>query len=416
MVKTLTELVREIEYRKAFNLNGAPVNKITANSKEVTRGALFVALKGTRADGHSFVREAIRRGAVAVVTETEVKDIPATVGMIRVKDSKRALAQLASSFYGHPSSKLKVIGITGTNGKTTTSLLVEKVLEAAALTTGVIGTLGYRCREEFIPVGCTTPDAVMLNRIFDEMVGKEITYACIEVSSHALKQERVAEVDFDVGVLTNLTRDHLDYHTTLKDYKEAKAKLFNGLKTKAMAVINRDDSFGRHLLPSLKSRCITYGISSRADVVGEVLGVGSDGIAFTARTPVGKAYIKSPLVGRHNMYNILAAVAVGVAEGVELKDIVKGVEYLASVPGRLEAVEEGQPFKVFVDYAHTDDALRNVLHSLRASNGRKLILVFGCGGDRDRTRGRAWVRQPPSLRILFSLPRIIRGARIPFLL
>ena len=383
-MRDLSELLEGVEYIQASNLNGTSVERLVTNSKETTAGSLFVAVRGVNTDGHRFIPEAIAKGATAIVVEEDGMDIPEEVVRIIVNDTRLALAQLAASFYRHPSRRLKIIGITGTNGKTTTSYLIERVFNTKGIGTGIIGTTGCRFKDVRLSLNCTTPDAVRLNSLFEDMVHKGIGCCCMEVSSHALHQLRINNIDFDVGVFTNLTQDHLDYHLSLANYRLAKAQLFRNIKEEARVIINIDDPFGEELLSITKAKPITYGTSDAADIKGEALSIALDGITFIAHTPEGRMHIKSPLIGRHNMYNILATIGVGIAAGIDLPSIAQGVESLDLVPGRLESIDAGQPFKVFVDYAHTPDALRSVLTSLRALTKGRLILVFGCGGDRDR--------------------------------
>ncbi len=383
-MRSLSELLEGVEYIQVSNLNGTSVQRLVTNSREVTIGSLFVALRGVNTDGHRFIPEAIAKGATAIVVEEDGEESPEGTVRIIVKDTRLALAQLAASFYRYPSRKLKVIGITGTNGKTTVSYLIERVLHTKGIGTGIIGTTGCRFKDVRLSLNCTTPDAVRLNSLFEDMVREGTGYCCMEVSSHALDQLRVNNIDFDIGVFTNLTQDHLDYHLSLANYKLAKAKFFRDIKREAKVIINTDDPFGKKILSITRAKPITYGTSKAADIKGETLSITSDGIAFIAYTPAGRLHIRSPLIGRHNMYNILAAIGVGIAAGIDLASIAHGVGSLDLVPGRLESIDAGQPFKVFIDYAHTPDALRSVLTSLRTLTKDRLILVFGCGGERDR--------------------------------
>jgi UDP-N-acetylmuramoyl-L-alanyl-D-glutamate--2,6-diaminopimelate ligase len=312
------------------------------------------------------------------------------VPRVLVPSSREALARLADAYFGHPSGALTVVGITGTNGKTTTSYLVDALLSARGQRTGLIGTVQYRIGAEVISAGQTTPEAVELQSLLRRMVTAGVTAVAMEVSSHGLALSRVDGIDFDVAVFTNLTQDHLDFHRTMDAYREAKRRLFvllaAGAKPGRTAVVNADDPSGVSMVAGLPLPALTYGIRSRADVRPTRWSSGAEGIRMSVRTPAGQMDIASPLVGEHNVMNLLAAAGVGVALGIAPDTIGGALGSVGSVPGRFERVEAGQPFLVIVDYAHTPDALERTLETaqkLRAPGGR-LGVVFGCGGDRDR--------------------------------
>lgn len=365
------------------------VSGICCDSRRARPGYLFVALEGTRRSGCEYAEDAVRRGAAAVVAERELR-LPPAVCRIRVPDARAALAVLSAEFYGHPSRSLTTIGITGTNGKTTTAYAVCDVLETAGWTPGMIGTVEYRIGTRTIPASRTTPDAPALQSMLAQMRDGGCRAAILEVSSHALDQERTRGIAFDACIFTNLSRDHLDYHGSLEAYFEAKIKLFEHLATEgkagALAVINRDDDWGRRLLDRMSGRisCLGYGMQEGADVRAEEVFCGVEGCRFRMRTPWGNTAVRSRLPGRFNVYNLLAAGTVCAHLGVPIDQLVKGMDELSQVPGRLERIPNHRGFQVFVDYAHTDAALAGALRTLRELGGRRVLLVFGCGGDRDR--------------------------------
>jgi UDP-N-acetylmuramoyl-L-alanyl-D-glutamate--2,6-diaminopimelate ligase len=368
----------------------ATVSGVAYDSRKVMAGDLFVAVPGLRQDGRRYIEDALARGAAAVVLEwpdlLEGKAVP----RVLVPSSREALARLADAYFGHPSGDLTVIGITGTNGKTTTSYLVDALLTARGQRTGLIGTVQYRVGTEVISAGQTTPEAVELQSLLRRMVNAGVTAVAMEVSSHALALSRVDGIDFDIAVFTNLTQDHLDFHPSMDTYFTAKRRLFAllaaGPKSGRAAVVNADDPSGISMVAGLPLRMITYGIRERADVRAERWTSGAEGIRMSVQTPAGPLDIVSPLVGEHNVMNLLATAGVGVALGIAPDAIGRALGSVGSVPGRFERVEAGQPFLVIVDYAHTPDALERTLETaqkLRAPGGR-LAVVFGCGGDRDR--------------------------------
>jgi UDP-N-acetylmuramoyl-L-alanyl-D-glutamate--2,6-diaminopimelate ligase len=346
---------------------------------------VFVALRGQKADGASFAADAIQRGALAVVAESEA---PADVAVpwIVVPNARVALAHVAAELHGHPSRALTVVGITGTNGKTTTSYLLASIFEAAGIRCGVLGTVGYRIGDRHIDAARTTPEAPDVQSLLREMVAVGCGACVMEVSSHALALERVTGVQFAAGVFTNLTRDHLDFHENMEAYFAAKRRLFEMLPPQAPAVINADDPRCAALIEA-SQRPVTYGLSKPADVTPGPLAMTLQGLAFDIRTPRGLVRVESRLVGRPNAYNIVAAVATASALGLPVDAIERGIADLPGVPGRFEMVSSAtDDVSVIVDYAHTDDALRNLLETARPLASRRLITVFGCGGDRDRTK------------------------------
>jgi len=382
----LKELLKTVEYKSSPAFSGdIEVKGIACDSKAVSRDYLFIAVPGTKVDGHRFANEAVERGASAVVIEKNVM-LGDGIAKVYVKDSRTALAKIANEFYGRPAEKLRCIGITGTNGKTTISYLMDSIVSAAGHKAGLIGTINYRIGERVIPATNTTPGPVELYNFMDKMTQNSIDYLVMEVSSHSLDQRRVEGIDFAVAIFTNLTGDHLDYHKTLGEYFNAKAKLFEGLGAGSCGIINIDDEWGKKLLRRSKGRVMTYGTKTGADFLAGGMELSLSGTKFKISTPGGQIKIETKLIGLHNVYNITAAVAAGSALGFSPEAVKRGIENVRAIPGRLEPIDCGQPFKVFVDYAHTDDALYNVLSALRPLIPERIIVVFGCGGDRDRAK------------------------------
>lgn len=367
------------------------VTGVEYDSRQVKPGDVFVAMKGESSDGNRFIDQAIAAGAVAVITDAEAPR--ANVAWARVPHGRRALAIVSSNFYGHPVEKIAVTGITGTNGKSTTAFLLESILHAAGRKTALVGTIEYHVAGKVLPAPHTTPEALELQRLFRDELEAGGAEAVMEVSSHALAQERAFGIPFDVAVFTNLTRDHLDYHGTMDEYFAAKRILFSGCGTHAprVAVLNVDDEYGLQLKrfsQAAGSNVITYAISG-ADFHTSKLEVTASGTRFQLITPDDAIPLTSPLIGRVNVYNILAASAAAYARGCSAEAIADGIKLLARVPGRFERVDCAQPFTVVVDYAHTDDALRNLTSLAREfvkHDGGRVITVFGCGGDRDRSK------------------------------
>jgi UDP-N-acetylmuramoyl-L-alanyl-D-glutamate--2,6-diaminopimelate ligase len=362
-----------------------PVSSISYDSRKARAGSVFVALRGMQADGTAFARQAISRGAVAALSESAA---PADVEVVwvQVPDARLALAALAAIFYGDPSEELVLVGITGTNGKTTTSYLLASVFEAAGITCGRIGTVGYRIGRKEIEAERTTPEAPELQAMIREMVTHGGGACVMEVSSHALALKRADYLRFAAAIFTNLTRDHLDFHRNMDDYFAAKRRLFEFLPESGTAVVNVDDRRGAELLATAR-RSVTYAIDADADVRLSNLTSTLDGLRFDVTTPRGPLHIESRLVGRANAYNILATVAAAAALDLPLGAIESGIAGLAAVPGRFQLVSDARDdVRVVVDYAHTDDALKNLLETARPIATGRIITVFGCGGDRDRTK------------------------------
>ena len=364
------------------------ITGLTDDSRRVSPGWLFVAVKGTQSDGHRFLAQAVAAGAGAIVVETGrvSGETLASIGIpvIQVGDSRRALGLLASRFYGDPSRRLKMIGVTGTNGKTTATYLCKAILEAAGVRAGLIGTVAYLFGEERVAATHTTPGPLELQGLLRRMADAGMQAVVMEVSSHALALDRTAGCQFGTAVFTNLTQDHLDFHADMEDYFRAKLRLFTALDSEAHAIVNGDDPYGGRVVEATQAKVWTYAIDRPADLRAEDVQISLNGVRFTARGPGGSVALRSPLVGRHNVYNILAAVGVGLVQGVPLETSAAGVATLKTVPGRFEQVDAGQPFTVVVDYAHTEDALYRLLTTAQTVRTGRIITVFGCGGDRDR--------------------------------
>jgi UDP-N-acetylmuramoyl-L-alanyl-D-glutamate--2,6-diaminopimelate ligase len=366
-------------------LPGIDIRGLAYDSRQVKPGDVFIALKGLTAAGADFAADAIRRGAVAVVADRPA-DPAATVPWFVVPDARAAMASLAAEFYGHPSRLMQVVGITGTNGKTTTAYLLRAVFESAGKKCGLLGTVTYSIGNQEQPASRTTPEAPDVQRMFRQMVDAGCDACVMEVSSHALALSRVDDTNFACAVFTNLTRDHLDYHGDMESYFTAKRRLFEMLPPGAPGVINVDDPRGEILRKSV-STPVTYAINKPADVTAGPLALTFAGLEFDARTPKGDVRVTSKLVGRPNVSNILATVAVATALDIPTAAIERGLQNLSGVPGRFEVVSGSKDdVTVVIDYAHTDDALKNLLETARPLASRRVITVFGCGGDRDRTK------------------------------
>jgi len=364
---------------------GDKVIGLSVDSRTVKKGHLFIAVKGHDKDGHYFIGEAIENGALCICSQK----MPAQFrqnGFIVTGDTSRALPVLASRFYGEPSKGLKFTGVTGTNGKTTTTHLIYEVLRAAKMRPALLGTIHHKFGKGLRHSTHTTPGPLRLHELLGRIKKNHCKHVVMEVSSHALKQSRTAGIDYDVAALTNVTGDHLDYHITMEDYIRSKIRLFESLRKKSTAVLNRDDRYYGRFHKSTSASIVTYGFNKKSDFAAHSLEMDMNGSSFVLETPEGPAEIATSLVGRYNIYNILAAAAASYSLGAGQEAIEKAISRFRRVSGRMEAIDRGQPFKVFVDYAHTHDALKNVLAEIRTLTRGDLIVVFGCGGDRDRRK------------------------------
>ena len=380
----LSELLQRADVEPLELVGDVDIASLTCDSKQVQPGACFVAIRGHDADGHAYIASAIERGASAIICEDRsgCDDLPAAL----LENTRQAVGLLAQAFHGHPARTLKVVGITGTNGKTTVSWLLKDILAAAGHKPALLGTICYQTGLTEVPAATTTPDPIRLASMMAEMVAAGQTHLVMEVSSHALDQGRVGGIDFQAAVLTNVTSDHMDYHKTAEAYLAAKLKLFESLAPAASAVVNRDDPAAESFMVAAPCRTITYGLSGAADRYARIQTIDIDGSHFQFVAGEDETMMSTPLIGRHNIYNCLAAATAAEEMGVSPETIAQALATVSSIPGRLQRVGSDRPFHVFVDYAHTDDALDNVLSALRPVTEGKLIVVFGCGGDRDRTK------------------------------
>lgn len=405
-MKTVRQLMEGLEIAATAGDLDLPVADVCYDSRQAVKGSLFVCMPGTRVDGHDFIGDAVSRGAVAIVARTEPPDGMAGC-FVRVRDPRGALAAISANFFDHPAAGLDLIGITGTNGKTTTSLLIESILRCGGLNPGVLGTLAYRWAGNEIPSPMTTPESLDLQRIFSRMLRDGVTHVVMEVSSHALALGRIAGCAFKTGVFTNLSQDHLDFHATMEEYFAAKELLFSSYldPRDSSAVINEDDGYGRRIIengaaraanivryscaalsgaPRIESGSAFEGGANRVFVREARFGPG--GIAAKVQTPLGEIRVDSPLMGRLNLCNVVAAISAAVSLDISPGAVEEGIRLLSRVDGRLEsvAIPERFGFQVIVDYAHTPDAMEKALACLREITAKRLIAVFGCGGDRDR--------------------------------
>jgi UDP-N-acetylmuramoyl-L-alanyl-D-glutamate--2,6-diaminopimelate ligase len=387
------------------------VTSVTDDSRSVASGSLFVAVKGERVDGHRYVAQAIEAGAAAIVGQESVER--QALPFVKVADSRKALGLIGSRFHGDPSARLTMIGVTGTNGKTTTTYLCKSLLEGMGRRVGLIGTVAYQIGAETIPASHTTPGALELQGLLAKMSQAHMDSVVMEVSSHALAMDRTAGCEYDVAVFTNLTQDHLDYHRTMEEYFQAKLRLFTSLgqgrKTGQRAIINMDDPRGAHVRAACRVPVWGFSINGRADLQAENVRLSMSGSTFTAATPAGVVPVESRLVGEHNVYNLLGAIGVALHAGASCEQVREAVAALTNVPGRFERVLAGQDFTVVVDYAHTEDALVRLLTAAQAVKTHRIITVFGCGGDRDRGKrpkmGRAAVEYSDVVVLTSDNPR-----------
>ena len=391
-MKTIQQLAQIVEGATIIGDKETIITGIEHDSRKAETGTLFVCIKGVHVDGHKFISQAVNAGAKAILTTRETVEVPAGVAILRVPDLNKALDTIVPYFHDYPARSMRIIGITGTNGKTTTSYITRAILRAAGYRVGLIGTIQIMIEDEVYPIHNTTPDEVELQHTLAIMRDKGMDYVVMEVSSHALDQDRVAGIEFDTAVFTNLTQDHLDYHKTLENYMLAKAKLFDkvseaGVKNGKTAVVNIDDAAGKVMLEHAKCRHITYAIDKKADLRATAINVLASGANFTLNNEAfGKMPLKLHITGIFNVYNVMSAAGAALAENIESAVIAKVLQEFTSVPGRFELVKAGQDFSIIVDYAHTPDGVENVLKTARKIAKKKIIAVFGCGGDRDRTK------------------------------
>ena len=386
---SLEDLLEGVEVRSRVPLREITILHVTHDSRKVRPGALFVAIPGVTSDGTLFAKDAVAKGAIVVLSEAPAPaDWPSEAAWVQVAEARKALATTAANFFGRPASVLKLVGVTGTNGKTTTTSLIDSILRTSGAKTGLFGTISYHTPAGEYPAPNTTPESADLQQFFAEIRDAGGTYATMEASSHALALDRLWGCHFAAAVFTNLTRDHIDFHKNFENYFAAKRRLFEGTGAGApdVAVVNTDDEWGKKLV-ALGKKTFTYGLTNGSDLKAKKFALSFNGLNFTAETPAGVIQVESPLVGRINVYNILAAIGAAIGLGIPNDVIETGIRNLHAVSGRFQRVDAGQPFLVVVDYAHTDDALQSLIRTAREliTKGR-IITVFGCGGSRDRTK------------------------------
>ena len=378
----LSDLLNDIEVLDLCGSVDTEISGIMYDSRNVKKDSLFVCISGFGADRHDFIEDAIERGAAAVIVE---RDVPLDgVVKVRVKNARAVLPKLAAKFYSYPTKDMRLIGITGTNGKTTTTYLIKAILEADKKKAGLLGTISIKIGDKTLNSKSTTPESLDLQSLFREMANLKIDYAVMEVSSHSLELGRVDECRFQTGVFTNLTQDHLDFHKTLENYRNAKKKLF--YYTHNANIINIDDEHGRVIaeeVDTLKTKLITYGIDRKADIMAKNLDISAKGAKFTLITPTYEMEIETKIPGKFSVYNALAAASAAYSEGIGKEAIKEGLRASGGVPGRSEVVDIEKPYTVIIDYAHTPDGLENILNSIRQYAKGRIISLFGCGGDRD---------------------------------
>ncbi|MCM8711004.1 UDP-N-acetylmuramoyl-L-alanyl-D-glutamate--2,6-diaminopimelate ligase [Clostridium sp. SYSU_GA19001] len=379
----LKDLLKNLNYSIVSGQEDIDINKVEYDSRKVHAGDVFFCIKGFKVDGHEFAKKAVMQGAAAVVCE-EVLDSVDSCTVVRVEDSRKALAVASSNFYGEPWKSLKMIGITGTNGKTTSTYMMKAILEEAGFKVGLIGTVANYIGDKKIPSHRTTPESLELHELFKEMLDNKVTHCVMEVSSHSLSLDRVFGIEFSEGIFTNLTQDHLDFHKTFENYYEAKLKLFNSSST---AIINIDDEYGKKVYKDVSCRKISYGVDGISDIMAKNIYIHSKGVEFDIQYKNQMEHIMLNIPGKYNVYNALGSAAACLNEGVSLKAVKKGLERVF-VPGRCEIVTKDYnlDFEVIVDYAHSPDGLENILKTVREFTKGRLITVFGCGGDRDKTK------------------------------
>ncbi|TDA70475.1 MAG: UDP-N-acetylmuramoyl-L-alanyl-D-glutamate--2,6-diaminopimelate ligase [Clostridia bacterium] len=387
-VKTLSHLATALEVVAASGCLDTPVTGLTYDSRKVEPGFIFVAVPGYKYDGHDFIPQALARGAVGIISQKEAS-LPPGVGWLHVRDSRLALGLAAAAYYDYPARSLRVIGVTGTNGKTTTTHLIHAALNQAGISAGLLGTLGLYLCGQYREMSRTTPEAPDIQAAMAQMRAAGCRAVVMEVSSHALELHRVAGIEFDVAVFTNLTQDHLDFHGNVEAYRQAKGRLFAALGSGAKvgpkyAVVNADDPAGEYFCLVSAAPAITYGVQQEAAVRGRKITYGSAGVSLTVTYPAGEQPLALHLSGLFNVYNALAAWAVAWQEGIPPVTVARALQSVTGIPGRFEAIRSGQDFQVIVDYAHTPDGLENVLRAARQVTAGRVITVFGCGGDRDR--------------------------------
>ena len=392
-VSQLSQLIQGFPVLNVVGTLEKEITSIAFDSRKVVPGSLFVAIPGHKQDGGRFIQDALRLGALAFITELPVEQLNKMSfetndqTALCVEDSRKALAWVSAAHYGHPSKNMNLVGVTGTNGKTTLTYILEAMYQTRNAKTGVIGTINYRYGDFQAQASVTTPESLDINRMLADMEAHGVKNCFLEVSSHSLALSRVAELHFSLGIFTNLSRDHLDYHIDMEQYKDTKKKFFQDAVMEQQ-VINIDDPVGKEIVDETNRPTLTTGIDQMADIRAEDCVLSQTGSRFTLKTPSGSREIRTRLLGRHNIYNLLSGAGAAHAKGFSLDEIQKGLEAISHIPGRFENVDCGQDFSVVVDYAHTHEALEKALTAAKALTHKNVIVVFGCGGDRDRGKRR----------------------------
>ncbi|WP_346354584.1 UDP-N-acetylmuramoyl-L-alanyl-D-glutamate--2,6-diaminopimelate ligase [Azotosporobacter soli] len=392
MTKTLREIIELLPGAVVSGDSDITIQDIHHDSRALLPGGLFVCISGATVDGHAFLQQAKERGALAALVEREIEAPPEGLTLVRVADTRAAAKKIAPFFFDYPAKKMRMVGITGTNGKTTTTYLLKSILNRAGYKVGVIGTIQNIIGERKIPTNNSTPDVIDLQRLLAEMSECAVDYVVMEVSSHALELDRVAGCEFDAAVFTNMTQDHLDFHHTFENYLAAKQRLFSGLseaegnKRRKTAIVNIDDPAGAAMKAASAVTTLSYGLKQNADFMALETDVQASGTRFVLQSPLGRETLQLKITGFFNVYNVLGAIAAASAEEIPFPVIKEALEEFVSVSGRFELVDGGQDFSVIVDYAHTPDGLENILQTAKQIAKRRIIVVFGCGGDRDRTK------------------------------
>lgn len=385
----LHTLISYLQPYKIYSGDNPNISSIENDSRNIQKGSLFICIKGYNVDGHDYAALAVQNGAAAIIAE---KELDLSIPVIVVPDSKRAMAVLADAYFRQPSRKLHLIGITGTNGKTTISHLIEKIISDTGKKTGLIGTMYTKIGSKEYEVKNTTPDSLTLQKIFKQMVDEDVNSTVMEVSSHALDEGRVHGCDFNIAVFSNLTQDHLDYHKTMEAYKNAKGLLFSQLGScfqhnpPKYAILNNDDEATKSYIRSTAAHILTYGIDRKSDLQANNIQMTSSGTIFELISPFGIHIVSMQLIGKFSVYNVLASIGAGIATGIPIEQIIQSIKEVQGVSGRFETVDAGQDFSVIVDYSHTPDSLKNALTTVKQFAKKRVFVIVGCGGDRDRSK------------------------------
>jgi UDP-N-acetylmuramoyl-L-alanyl-D-glutamate--2,6-diaminopimelate ligase len=386
MPKRLEELIRDLPVGKIIGDKKVNIAGISYHSQKIKPNFLFVAIDGSKTSGTKFITEAIRNGAVAIATSELKMATDEMTTVIQVEKPRTFLAEVANRFYDFPSQKINLIGITGTNGKTTTAYLAKSILDTTGNTSGLLGTIRHFDGENWVKAENTTPESLDIIQILSKLVQRGLKYCVLEVSSHGLELDRVFGLHFRVGVFTNLTQDHLDFHKTFEAYKQAKLKLFSSLDRDAIAVLNQDDTVSVEIARITKARVISYALKNQAEITAKILNLSANATSAMLNIEGKEIKIDLRLIGSHNVYNLMAAAGIGLACQIPLATIKIGIEKVKMISGRLEAVENNKGLAVFVDYAHTPDALKNLITTAREFSKKRVLVLFGCGGDRDQSK------------------------------